>query len=373
MEQPEEASASVAPAPTDDAFGAALLGAGDSGPPPPVDPAVALRQLVQELQGGTIINDKYRVEHIVGHGAMGVVAAAMHMQLRERVALKFLHVRDSGWAQFQARFRREALVSAKLRNEHVARVIDVATWRDATMFMVMEYLKGIDLRELLRAQGRLPIPLALDYVVQICEGLAEAHGLGIVHRDLKPSNLFVTRRMDGSGLIKILDFGISKWSHKDEISDLTQAGTILGSPKYMAPEQLFDPSEVDTRADIWSIGAMAYELITGFRAFDEPSLTRMVAELASDKMPPSFRERGVIAPPELEAVIMRCFARRREERVQNVAELAGALLDAVGAPFAPDVRAKVQAISDTRATSRARGRRANARSARATPSPSRRS
>jgi serine/threonine-protein kinase len=307
----------------------------------------ASRSLLSELRVGTVIEGKYQVDAILGRGAMGVVVAATHVHLKERVALKFLLVRGDSDHDFKSRFRREAQVCARLRNEHIARVIDVGTWKDTATFMVMEYLAGTDLRKVLRARGQLDIPTALDYTVQICEGLAEAHAQNIIHRDLKPSNLFVTKRADGSDLIKILDFGISKWSEQhagdDEIDELTRTGMVLGSPKYMSPEQLFGSSGADARSDVWSIGAILYEMLAGRPPYDEPTFARLCAELANGRGPAPVRQLRADIPPELEAVIMRCFEREREVRVQNVAELAAGVLAAVGAPFADQVHQKISA------------------------------
>jgi hypothetical protein len=227
----------------------------------------------------------------------------------------------------------------------------VGMWREKIPFMVMDLLQGDDLRRTLKQapDGRLPASTALDYIVQICEGLAEAHSHGIVHRDLKPSNLFVTKRHDGSDLIKILDFGISKWSAQEEhVEELTQTGVVLGSPKYMAPEQLFGSATVDPRADVWSIGAIFYEMLVGRPPYDFPTLTRICAELAADRPPPSLKALVPDVPDDLEAVVVRCFARDREQRVPNVADLAGDLLEAVDAPFADQVRQKIGAMLDPR-------------------------
>src|SRR6201999_2058367 len=190
------------------------------------------------------------------------VAECEHVELRERLALKFLLTRGNvAGEDFRVRFMREAQVSAKLKGLHIARVVDVGVWLDAIPFMVMEHLEGTDLSRVLRGAGRLPVDVALEYAIQICEGMAEAHALGVVHRDLKPSNVFVTHQADGTDLIKILDFGVSKWDVPDrEAGEGTQAGLILGSPKYMAPEQMFTASKVDARADIWSIGAVLYQM-----------------------------------------------------------------------------------------------------------------
>jgi len=200
---------------------------------PPITPA--------DLRIGSVVNGKYRIDSILGRGAMGIVAECQHIELCERVALKFLlTTRNVTHDDLGVRFLREAQVSAKLRNEHIARVVDVGVWLESVPFMVMEYLDGHDLRAMIRRHGRLPPAVAIDFAIQICEGVAEAHAHGIVHRDLKPSNVFVTSRADGSDLVKILDFGISKWSLPDsDLGEGTETGIILGSPKYMSPEQIF--------------------------------------------------------------------------------------------------------------------------------------
>jgi serine/threonine protein kinase len=317
-------------------------GPGSSGAP--VDEADEAAAILKELTVGTVVDGKYRVDEVLGRGAMGVVVAATHLQLGERVALKFLRYRSRGANDdFRSRFKREAKVSARLKNEHITRVIDVGVWRDHVPYMVMDYLTGLDLRQTIKANGGpLPIATAIDYIVQVCVGIAEAHAAGIVHRDLKPSNLFVTRRPDGSDLVKILDFGISKWSAEEaEIEELTQTGVVLGSPKYMAPEQLFGSNEVDSRADVWSIGAILYELLVGRPPFDLPTFTKICAELSTDRPPPSPSEKRPEIMPELEVVVLRCFIRNPAQRIQNVAELAGDLLGAVQAPFAEPMRQKI--------------------------------
>jgi len=312
--------------------------------PTSVDPEDEGRALLGDLTVGSVVDGKYRVDQVLGRGAMGVVVAATHQQLGERVALKFLRYRAKAGVNddFQTRFRREARVSAKLKNEHITRVIDVGVWREHVPYMVMDYLAGTDLRDVIKSAGAMPIGTAIEYIVQVCDGIAEAHANGVVHRDLKPSNLFVTKRPDGSDLVKILDFGISKWSAGEAaVDELTQTGVVLGSPKYMAPEQLFGSSEVDARADVRSVGAIFYEMLCGRPPFDLPSFTKICAELSTDRMPPSLVARRADIPPELEAVVMKCFVREPERRIANVAELAGDVLDAVHAPFADAVRSKI--------------------------------
>jgi serine/threonine-protein kinase len=309
------------------------------------------RAILAQLTIGSVVDGKYRVDKVLGRGAMGVVIQATHVHLGEKVALKFLRYRaKSGTEDFQSRFKREARVSAKLKNEHITRVIDVGVWKERVPYMVMDYLDGGDLRELIKGQGPLPIGVAVDYTVQVCVGIAEAHANGIVHRDLKPSNLFLTKRADGSDLLKVLDFGISKWrAGETEIDELTQTGVVLGSPKYMAPEQLFGSADVDARADVWSIGAILYEMLAGRPPFDLPTFTRICAELSTNRPPPSLVERRPDVTPELEAVIMKCFLRNPDERTRDVAELAGNLLDAVQAPFAAPMRQKIASMLDPNA------------------------
>src|SRR3984957_4604774 len=248
------------------------------------DPDDEDRAILSQLTIGSVVDGKYKVERVLGRGAMGVVIQATHVHLGEKVALKFLRYRaKAGTEDFQTRFKREARVSAKLKNEHITRVIDVGVWKERVPYMVMDYLDGGDLRELIKGQGPLPIGTAIDYTVQVCVGIAEAHANGIVHRDLKPSNLFLTKRADGSDLVKILDFGISKWrAGATAIPEMPQTGLVLGSPKYMAPEQLFGSADVDARADVWSIAAILYEMLTGRPPYDYPTLTRICAELAAD-------------------------------------------------------------------------------------------
>jgi len=301
--------------------------------------------LLAQLAAGTVIDGRYRVDAILGEGAMGVVVAAKHVQLGERVALKFLRYRSQGGDDdFRSRFRREAKVSAMLRNEHITRVIDVGIWHDRVPYMVMDYLAGTDLRRLINREGPLPVARAVDLVVQVCVGISEAHAKGVVHRDLKPSNIFLVPRPDGSDLVKILDFGVSKWAAGEaELDDLTKTGTILGSPNYMAPEQLVGNPRVDARADVWSIGAILYRLLSGRAPFESPSFPRLIAEVTSDRLPPALTARRPEIPRALEAVVMKCFARNRDRRIQNVAELAGGLLDAVEAPFAAAIRQRIEA------------------------------
>lgn len=279
------------------------------------------------VKEGDILAGKYKVESVLGKGGMGVVVAATHLQLKERVALKFLLPQASTEPEFAARFQREAQFMAKLRGEHVVRVSDVGVLETGSPYMVMEFLEGTDLRDVIREINQLPLDVAIDYFLQACEGVAEAHSLGIVHRDLKPTNLFVTQRRDGSPLVKVLDFGISKihGDGEDEDDQLTGAATVLGSPKYMPPEQLRSSRDVDHRADVWALGAILQELLTGAPPFAGPTTTALCAAIISDP-PQPLRQRRPDLPEALEQVMLRCFEKDRDQRFQNVAELVSEIV-----------------------------------------------
>jgi serine/threonine-protein kinase len=282
-----------------------------------------------------VVADKYRVERTLGEGGMGFVVAATHLGLDQHVAIKFLHPEAMRSKVAVERFLREARVAAKVRSEYVARVHDVGTLEGGVPYIVMEHLAGRDLGQLIKA-GEIPIDEACEMALQACEALAEVHAAGIVHRDLKPSNLFVTRRADGSPAVKLLDFGISKLTsgRDDSTADpgLTATATIMGSPSYMSPEQLKSTREVDPRTDVWSLGAVLYEAITGKQAFRGESVPHVIAMIASeDPVRPSLLREGV--PPELERAVLRCLDKDPGTRIPLV-DLAGAL-----AHFAPE-RAK---------------------------------
>jgi serine/threonine-protein kinase len=283
------------------------------------------------VKPGDVLAGKYVVEEVLGAGGMGVVVAAKHQQLGERVAVKFLRPIYAVQVEIVERFLREARAAVRIKSEHVARIIDVGTMETGAPYMVMEHLVGTDLDELLEREGPLSPARAAGYVLQAAEALAHAHVLGIVHRDLKPANLFLTRRVDGSPVVKILDFGISKDETTTDTSRaLTATSAILGSPHYMSPEHARDAKNVDARADVWSLGVVLYELCTGKRPFDGDSVAVIFSGILNDT-PRPMRALRADVPAEMDAVVARCLIKDREERIQNVAELAELL-----APFAPE-------------------------------------
>jgi serine/threonine-protein kinase len=274
---------------------------------------------------GQVFLNKYRVESILGQGGMGVVAECTHLQLNERVALKMLRQDVLLDRDAVERFMREAQAAVKLKSEYVARVRDVGTLENGTPFMVMEYLDGQDLGVLIEDRKFLPSPWATELILQTCEALAEAHSLGIVHRDVKPTNLFVTWRPDGTALIKVLDFGISKSPMGTEMH-LTQTQSLLGTPAYMSPEQMRSARLVDGRTDIWSLGTVLYELLEGRKPFEAESFSEMCVKVAVDSPTPM-----VNASVDLQQVVMRCLAKTPEARYQSMADLARDLV-----PFTQD-------------------------------------
>ncbi|MBZ0236189.1 MAG: serine/threonine protein kinase [Deltaproteobacteria bacterium] len=281
---------------------------------------------------GTVIAQKYWVERVLGEGGMGVVMAATHLQLGQRVALKFLRPEAMKDAETVERFLREARAVVRLRSEHVCRVLDVGSENGAP-FIVMEHLEGHDLATLVRQGGAMRVPLAADHVVQACLGLAEAHAAGIVHRDLKPSNLFLTRRPEGTALVKVMDFGIAK-AHGRMDARLTDSAAIMGSPSYMAPEQLKSARDVDARADVWSLGVVLFELITARRPFDADSIAEIAAKVTLDPPAPL----PLTLPRGFAELVLRCLEKDPARRFPSVGALAQALAP-YGSPGARSIAA----------------------------------
>ena len=277
---------------------------------------------------GDILAGKYRVERVLGVGGMGVVVAAHHLQLDEKVALKFLRPEALDNPEAVARFAREARAASKIKSEHVARVIDVGTLADGAPYMVMEYLDGVDLAAWLERKGPLPVDQTVDFILQTCLALADAHALGIVHRDLKPANLFCIRRSDGQLSIKVLDFGISKVipsSASPREPWVTATRAMMGSPLYMSPEQMESAKHVDAQTDIWALGVILFELLTGRPVFLGKSVMELANKVAHERTP-SIRSFRRDVPAGLDAIVFKCLEKSRRDRYGSVAELALDLL-----------------------------------------------
>jgi serine/threonine protein kinase len=279
------------------------------------------------VREGDLLAGKYRVERVLGAGGMGVVVAARHIELDQLVALKF--VREDAMASDDAveRFLREARAAVRLKSEHVARVLDVGKLESGAPYMVMEFLEGNDLGKILAQNGPLPFDTAADWILQACEAVAEAHGAGIVHRDLKPENLFLARTVGGVQKIKVLDFGVSKalgGGPSGELSGLTRTRAMLGSPLYMAPEQMRSSRDVDVRVDVWALGVVLFQLVTQRFPFEAETMPELCLKVVTEQPLKASAVRADV-PAGICDVISQCLEKDPNKRFANAAELASAL------------------------------------------------
>ena len=298
---------------------------------------------MQAIASGAVIAGKYRIEREIGRGGMGVVFAAQHVDLDQPVAVKILHEYAAYDQDAVARLLREARAAAKISSNHVVRVMDVGELPEGGAYIAMELLAGQDLADVLQERGRLAVDDAVDYFIEVCDAVAAAHAAGIIHRDLKPANLFVAQLSDGSPTIKVLDFGVSKIVPKPgeaASSDVrTQTGQIFGSPNYMSPEQLRSASDVDGRTDIWALGVVFYELVSGKPPFAGTSMADVLAAVVRDT-PAPLSQVCPDVPADLAQIIARCLEKDAADRFANVVELANAV-----APFASaEKRALVESV-----------------------------
>jgi serine/threonine-protein kinase len=296
---------------------------------------------------GEVLADKYELVRLIGEGGMGAVYEARHRLIGRRFAVKFLHAAHAAEPPMLGRFEREARAAGALENENLVAVTDFGFAADGAPYIVMEHLEGEDLARLLGRVGPLPVRRAVDLVVQACRGLAVAHGHGIVHRDLKPANLFVVRRNDGGDLVKVLDFGIAKLRDGAEGAGaagaggpVTGTGKMLGTPGFTPPEQARGERDVDQRADIYALGAILYELLSGARAHPGENYNAILFHILTQQVTPLASLRAGL-PAGLTEVVHRAMAAERADRYQSADELVRALL-----PFGPAPAAMASARAD---------------------------
>lgn len=280
-----------------------------------------------KLEPGTVIAGKYRLDRVLGSGGMGVVVKATHLALDEPVAIKLLHGDVQAIPGIGARFLREARAAARLKSIHAARSHDIGTLEDQTRYLVMEYLEGMDLATALEEQGPMPVEAAVGYLLQACDAIAEAHALGIIHRDLKPANLFRVTQADGSPLIKVLDFGISKLadspSSRTNVA-LTTGQVMMGTPHYASPEQMTSAADVDARTDIWALGVVLFEFLTGSHPFEGVTAQEIISRVIAAQ-PRAIQQLRPDLSPALTQVITLCLEKDRERRFPTVADLVQGL------------------------------------------------
>src|SRR5690348_16623888 len=234
---------------------------------------------------GSTVGGKYRIERLLGRGGMGAVFAAGNTLIGKRVALKFLSAEAARDRDAARRFQREAQAASMIESEHIVQVFDAGTTPEGLPFLVMEHLTGEDLRARLTREGQLPVADALVIVLQVLRALVRAHAAGIVHRDLKPDNVFLCARDDGSVLVKLVDFDISKLEKATMSERLTRRGTVLGSAYYMSPEQAQASDSVDQRSDLYGVGAMLFEMLAGRPPHSGPTLESVLVAICTQNAP----------------------------------------------------------------------------------------
>jgi predicted Ser/Thr protein kinase len=292
-----------------------------------------LRLTETPFAAGEAIGERYVIERVIAEGGMGMVVAARHLELEEIVAIKFLKAEFARSPDIVGRFAREAKAAVKIKSEYSAKLLDVGVSVERGPYIVMEYLEGSDLEVVLNNSGRMTIARSVEIVLQVCEALAEAHSYGIVHRDIKPGNLFLATRDHDIPVIKVLDFGISKAALTGNMFggaiSFVKTQSLLGTPVYMSPEQLRGGVDAGSLSDIWSLGAVLYELLSGALPFTGNSVTEICANVL-EQTPPALSSLVPEIPPELEAIVKKAMAKVQKERYGTIAEFAVAL-----APFAP--------------------------------------
>jgi serine/threonine-protein kinase len=270
---------------------------------------------------GRVLETKYRVGRMLGEGGMGVIYAGRHLKIGRKLAIKFLRKSGSSDKQIIERFQNEARMAASVGHRNIVDILDMGQTREGVPYIVMEYLEGNDLGEILDTAVRLPVPLAVDFAVQILSALRAVHEQGIIHRDLKPENVFIVNEAGGGITIKIVDFGVSRLGTADgKPLTMTRTGAVFGTPRYMAPEQARGTREIDRRADIYAVGVILYQMLTGALPFEAEDYNNMIIAITTEE-PVHVSKNGVILPDELADIVMRAIAREPADRYATADEL----------------------------------------------------
>jgi serine/threonine-protein kinase len=316
------------------------------------DPQADAERETAPLRVGEILGSKYELTRKIGEGGMGEVYEARHVVLGRRFAVKLLHPELTRSHRMLHRFSREALEASRLESDHVVSVFDCGHTSVGTPYYVMELLHGEDLRHLLKRDGTLAVSRAVRIAVDLCRGLEAAHDRSLVHRDLKPENVFITQSDVGREVAKILDFGVVLVRGS---APTTQAGTLIGTLRYMSPEQVRGDSRVDARADIYALGVILYECLVGEAPYQGRSSEELLFQVMNHA-PRPVRELRPEIPAGLEAVITRALDRDPQSRHSSALELSEALVPYGGADLGPlrtryEIRAPAASDTDTRADS----------------------
>jgi eukaryotic-like serine/threonine-protein kinase len=284
------------------------------------------------LDAGIVIASRYRIEKALAVGGMGSIWVARHVELDSLVAIKFMVPSHAESSTGRERFKREAKICAELRVPNVVQVYDYGI-EDDTPYLVMELLEGEDLQARIRRERRLTPAVTLGIVHQVSKALERAHGLGLVHRDIKPANIFLARQ-GGEEVVKVLDFGIAKSTAPLLAGNATKTGTLLGSPYYMSPEQVRRSKQVDHRSDLWALGVIVYECLTGRRPIQGEELGEVLVEICTGEIPLA----STVVPelgPGVDAFLSRALAREQDQRFQSARELTEAFAAVVASLAAP--------------------------------------
>ncbi len=273
-----------------------------------------------DLLVGSTVAGKYHIDRLIGRGGMGAVFQATNAAIGKRVALKFLGVETSKDADAATRFQREAEAASLAESPHIVQIFDSGRSEQGLPFLVMELLTGEDLRERLRREARLPPETAVRIGIQVLKALRQAHGAGIVHRDLKPDNVFLCRRDDEPSFVKIVDFGISKLQQHAGVDTLTHKGAVLGTAFYMSPEQAQSFPDIDGRTDLFSVGAILYEMLTGEPPHTAPTYEAVLIAICT-RDAPDVRMKAPEAPEKLARVVARALQRERDDRYASAQDM----------------------------------------------------